>query len=118
MSNILLVITITKPPVTLTLANSAGGLEDVDPNDNAGDFSDDLRSPAGCEGDTEASGGDAKSESRAGDESRIYVIERDLEDDVGESCGNETGASLAGSGGSGSCVRSELDSVHSATRDG
>ena len=98
--------------------NCGSVLEDNDPNDDAGGSSGGLRYPTGCEGSREASGGDAKSESCAGNESRTGVIERDLEDGAGKSCDNGAGASSGGSGGLDSCILSELDSIHLTSRGG
>ena len=96
--------------------NDAGILGDIDPNDNAGDSSGGLGLPVGCEGNREASGGDAKFESRTENESRTDVIEWELEDGVGESCDNGTGMNSGGSGGPGS--DNELDSILLTSRDG
>ena len=50
-------------------------------------------------------------ETETGDKSRIRMIEWGLEDGVGKSCGNETGASSGGSGGLGSSMRGPVDDV-------
>ena len=46
------------------------------------------------------------------------MIERELEDSVGESRGDKTDMNSGGSGGLGSCSDNELDSVCSTRRGG